>query len=124
MHRIVAYALAGALTMGLIGCAAQSEPAPPKVVAPIPASSPLSKVTVGMTMAQVAEILGQPTDKNDYVSGKAWIPFYYGNDARRQEWHYKGQGSVTFAGGNVFGGAAGGEVVSVNYDPSNTGFRK
>jgi outer membrane protein assembly factor BamE (lipoprotein component of BamABCDE complex) len=124
MNRIVAYALAGALTAGLVGCAAQSSPPPPMPAVAIPASSPLAKVKVGMTMAQVADILGQPSDKNDYASGKAWIPFYYGNDARRQEWHYKGQGSVTFAGGNVFGGAAGGEVVSVNYNPSDTGYRK
>ena len=126
MNRMVAYALAGALTVGLIGCAAQSPPPPPpppKAAVPIPASSPLSKVQVGMSMGQVAELLGQPSDKNDYTSGKQWIPFYYGSDVRRQEWHYKGQGSVTFNAGNQFG-STGGEVVSVNYDPSNTGYRK
>jgi hypothetical protein len=30
---------------------------------------------------------------------------------------------VIFAGGNVFGGA-GGDVVYVNHDPSDTGYRK
>jgi hypothetical protein len=124
MNRMVAYALVGALTAGLVGCAAKEPPPPPKAAVAIPASSPLSKIQVGMSMGQVLEILGQPGDKNDYASGKAFIPFYYGNDAKRQEWHYKGQGSITFAGGNVFGGASGGEVVSVNYDPSDTGFRK
>lgn len=128
MRKIVAFALVGALTTGLIGCAAQQgstpPPAPAAPAVPIPASSPFSKVKVGMTMAQVAEILGQPSDKQDYASGKAFIPFYYGADVHRQEWHYKGQGSITFSAGNQFGAGSGGSVLSVNYDPSNTGYRK
>jgi outer membrane protein assembly factor BamE (lipoprotein component of BamABCDE complex) len=88
----------------------------------IPADSPLSKIKVGMTAQEVSNILGMPTNQVSYASGKAFIPFYYGDDARRTEWSYKGMGRVVFAGGNIFGGG-GGRVNRIDYDPSETGVR-
>jgi hypothetical protein len=85
-----------------------------------PASSPLSKIQIGMNKKQVSDILGQPSDERSYATGKAWIPFYFGTDARRTSWFYKGMGAVVFADGNVFGGGAP-EVVRVDYNPSETG---
>ena len=73
-----------------------------------------------MTKKQVTDILGSPTDENSYSSGKAWIPFYFGNDVRRTEFLYKGVGRVVFADGNAFGGG-GSEVVRVDYDPAESG---
>ena len=75
-----------------------------------------------MTKVQVAGLLGEPTDRNRYRTGKAWIPWYFGNDANREEWHYKNLGRVTFTDGNVFGGGAR-EVMRVQYDPSEDGYR-
>jgi outer membrane protein assembly factor BamE (lipoprotein component of BamABCDE complex) len=108
------------------GCSSRSsstaEPAPAAVAKPIPPDSPLAKVTIGMTGQEVVNILGQPTNQVSYESGKRWIPYYYGDDARRTEWSYKGLGRVIFSGGNVFGGG-GGRVNRVDYDPAETGVR-
>jgi hypothetical protein len=96
--------------------------AEPVLVSPSPpATSPLAKVKLGMNYKQVREILGSPSDENSYPTGKAFIPFYFGNDARRTTWCYKGEGRVLFSGGNVFGGQGNGEVIRVEYDPSETG---
>jgi hypothetical protein len=112
--------------MGLGGCA-KREPAPatqhaanaPAATVPVPASSPLSKIKVGMTEQEVREILGPPTGENEYVSGKAFIPFYYGPDRSRRGYFYKGMGRVVFSGGSGFNRT--GKVSRVEYDPSETG---
>jgi len=111
------------LAMGLGACATQTAKSSDSTVAtasPAPPGSPLSKIHLGMTKKQVSDILGHPTDENSYSTGKAWIPFYFGNDARRTSWYYKGLGAVVFADGNVFGGGAP-EVVRVDYNPNETG---
>lgn len=118
-----------AVVAALAGCAsrqgASEAPAPAaaaeKPARPIPPDSPLAKIREGMSTQDVMNILGAPTSQSNYASGKAWIPYYYGNDARRSAYFYKGLGSVVFATGNVFGGGGGGAVVSVEYDPNETG---
>ena len=108
------------------GCASKSSsgtaPAAEHAAAPVPPDSPLAKIQVGMTAQEVSNILGMPTNQVSYATGKAWIPWYFGDDARRTEWSYKGLGRVVFAGGNVFGGG-GGRVNRVDYDPNETGIR-
>jgi hypothetical protein len=90
-------------------------------MASMPASSPLAQVKPSMTFKAVRGVLGPPTDETSYPSGKAFIPFYFGNDARRTEWYYKGTGRVTFAAGNAFGGQSEGDVIRIEYDPSEIG---
>jgi hypothetical protein len=90
-------------------------------MASMPASSPLAQVKPGMTFKAVRGVLGPPTDETSYPSGKAFMPFYFGHDARREEWYYKGAGRVVFAAGNVFGGQSDGDVIRIEYDPSETG---
>jgi outer membrane protein assembly factor BamE (lipoprotein component of BamABCDE complex) len=117
------------LVITVAGCAAQSQPgaagAPEAATAaagqPIDPNNPLSQVKTGMTKKQVRDLIGAPSDENSYSTGKAFIPWYYGNDTRRTAWYYKGQGVVVFADGNVFGGGAGGEVVEINADPAESG---
>lgn len=124
----------GACALAVAGCAERAaRPAEPAAQAkqeaaadaptPPPANSPLAKVTKGMAMSDVSQILGQPTDQNQYVTGKAFIPFYFGDDVSRIEWHYKGLGRVVFTGGGAFG-QRGGVVEWVDYDPKDTGYRK
>jgi len=127
MNRIMAGVAASVVALTLAGCAAESKsaaaPAQSGATAkgvPAPADSPLAKVTLGMTKKQVKDVLGPPTDENSYSTGKAWIPFYFGTDARRTSFYYKGIGRVVFADGNVFGGGAP-EVVRVDYDPTESG---
>jgi len=120
--------MAGTLVLVLGGCTASSSSTSSSstsssttaAAAPVPPNSPLAKVQLGMSKKQVQDLLGAPTDQNSYSSGKAFIPFYFGNDARRSSWFYKGVGRVVFADGNVFGGGTS-EVVRVEYDPSEAG---
>lgn len=63
------------------------------------ANSKFTRLQIGMSMKQATEILGAPSDQGSYVSGKAWIPFYFGADRHRHELVYKGMGRLIFAGG-------------------------
>ena len=125
MERFLRCMAAGALVFLLSGCSAQTSdgkaaPAAAAAAVPIPPDSPLAKVQLGMSKKQVQDLLGSPSDQNAYMTGKAFIPFYFGNDARRASWFYKGVGNVVFADGNVFGGGSP-EVVRVDYDPNESG---
>ena len=84
---------------------------------PVPGSK-FAKLQIGMNMAEVQDILGQAPDRSHtYESGKRWIPFYFGNDARRVQAWFKGEGCVIVTGGNVWGGA-GGDLIQIEHDAS------
>lgn len=124
MRRTTGWIVVGALALTLCACATQtaksSNSAAPAVAKGVAASSPLAKVQLGMSKKQVKNLIGSPSDENSYSTGKAWIPFYYGNDARRTTYYYKGMGRVVFADGNIFGGGNS-EVTRVDYDPTESG---
>lgn len=127
LQRTTGMILVGLLALTLGGCAAKSGTAAAPAAsgatvtgAQVPANSPLAKIQLGMSKKQVKELVGNPSDENSYATGKVWIPFYFGNDARRTSYYYKGMGRVVFADGNAFG-AGGNEVIRVDYDPSETG---
>jgi hypothetical protein len=120
MRHVLGGIVLGALALG-IGCAHESsKPAPEAKYPPPPATSKLSKVQLGMTEPQVAAILGEPNDCRAYVTGKAFIPFYYGPDQSRFACYYRGVGRVVFEGGNQWG-AGRGKVQRVEYDPNEDG---
>ena len=98
------------------GRAAEAPPAP--APADIPATSPLASIHKGMGMAAVFNIMGSPSDQCGHITGKSFIPFYFGGDARRSELHYKGQGRVILSSG----GFQGSHVSAVEYDPSESGY--
>ncbi len=82
------------------------------------ANSKFAKLQIGMSMNETQEILGRAPDRfHSYESGKRWIPFYFGNDARRLQALYKGEGCLIFTGGNVWG-SAGGDLIQIAADPS------
>ena len=68
------------------------------------ANSKFAKLQIGMTMREVTGLIGGPDDMIRHETGKRWIPFYFGNDAQRLQVIYKGEGCLTYTGGNVFGG--------------------
>jgi hypothetical protein len=84
--------------------------------------SPFSKLQIGMPIQQVIDIAGHPTDQGAYITGKAFIPFYYGSDRYRFEYVYKGQGRLIFAGGSV-GDFSSGHLTWIIYSPSEGGYR-
>ena len=86
------------------------------------AGSKFTRLTIGMGMRQVTDITGQPTDQGAYVTGKAWIPFYYGGDRYRHELVYKGQGRLIFAGGSA-GYYTQGSLIWIIHNASEGGYR-
>lgn len=130
--QVPALLLALGLALGtgtLLGCAsgggdaaydesAAGEAGPPKGV-PAPAGHPLARVQEGMQPPQVEEILGQPTTRQTYQTGMAWIPYYWGSDTHRTDWKYKGKGRVVF-GHNRWSGVT--KVIRVDYDPQEDGY--
>lgn len=86
------------------------------------AGSKFSKLQIGMSMRQVTDLVGRPTDEGAYMTGKAWIPFYWGSDRHRYEMVYKGQGRLVFAGGSL-GDYTGGNLIWIIHSSTEGGYR-
>ena len=88
------------------------------------ATSKFKTVEIGMSVRQAIEIAGQPTDEGSYITGKAFIPFYFGGDRHRFELAYKGQGRLIFAGNSPWGGmGTTGNLVKIIHDAKDSGYR-
>jgi len=88
---------------------------------PAPGSK-FTKLQIGMPMKQVTDLIGQPTDQGAYVTGKAFIPFYFGSDKHRYETIYKGQGRLIFAGGSM-GDFTSGNLIWIIHNANEGGYR-
>jgi hypothetical protein len=88
---------------------------------PAPGSK-FTRLKIGMGMKQVTDLVGPPTDQGAYVTGKAWIPFYYGSDRYRHELVYKGQGRLIFSGGGM-GDYSSGHLTSIIHNAKEEGYR-
>ena len=97
----------------------KAEEAKPAI--PVPADSPFAKIKKGMGMNEVYATIGTPTDTSSHITGKQFIPYYYGGDTHRVEALYKGQGRIVFAPRHAFTSDL--EVVEINYDPNERGFK-
>lgn len=95
--------------------AAASKPA-----VPVPADSAFAKVKVGMGMKEVYDLIGPPTDTSSHLTGKQFIPYYYGGDTHRVEAIYKGQGRIVFSPPHAFTGDV--RVIEINYNPGERGY--
>ncbi|WP_431113090.1 hypothetical protein [Variovorax paradoxus] len=84
--------------------------------------SKFGSLQIGMSVRQVSEIVGQPTDQGAYMTGKAWIPFYMGADRHRFEMTYKGQGRLIFAGGGM-GDLSNGHLIWIIHNANEPGYR-
>ncbi len=87
---------------------------------PAPGSK-FTRLQIGMSRQQVLDIVGQPTDQGAYMTGKAWIPFFFGADRYRHELAYKGQGRLIFAGSGGFDSNA--HLIWIIHNASDTGYR-
>jgi uncharacterized Zn finger protein (UPF0148 family) len=56
------------------------------------------RISIGMSMRHVTDLIGPPSDTKQYMTGKNFIPFYMGTDTVRLEAIYKGEGRITFTG--------------------------
>lgn len=82
--------------------------------------SKFTQLQIGMPMKQVTDLIGQPTDQGAYVTGKAFIPFFYGGDRHRYEMAYKGQGRLVFAGESM---GTGGNLIWIIHNANDSGYR-
>jgi hypothetical protein len=73
----------------------------PAIVGTPTARSKFANLKIGMTAEQVTKLIGQPTKQWTHPTGKAAIPFYFGDDRWALQYSYKGKGLLTFNyGGN------------------------
>lgn len=86
------------------------------------ANSKFAPLKIGMGMKQVTDLTGPPTDQGAYITGKAFIPFYFGGDRNRYELVYKGQGRLIFAGGGL-GNLGGGTLIWIIHSANEGGYR-
>jgi hypothetical protein len=126
MRRMLVQALPALLVLGMVGGCARQSPAPSSSSAPAaapatppPAGSKLAGITQGMRPEEVQKIAGAPTTIKPYITGKAFIPWYFGPDRTRTAYYYKGQGRVVFSGDGGLGTNS--TVLAVEYDPSDPG---
>jgi hypothetical protein len=87
---------------------------------PAPGSK-FTQIKIGMPMKQVMDIVGQPTDQGAYITGKAFIPFFWGSDRYRYELVYKNQGRLIFAGSSGFDTSA--SLVWIIHSAAEQGYR-
>jgi hypothetical protein len=98
----------------------QPQPTAEATATPVPAGTPLAEVKAGMRPEEVQKILGAPSSIKPYITGKAFIPFYFGPDQTRTAYYYKGMGRVVFSGDGAF--STNSRVQKVEYDPTDPGY--
>lgn len=79
--------------------------------------SRFARLKIGMELQQVVKLIGPYDGMYGSETAKRWIPFYLGNDARRGIALYRGDGCLTFTGGN-FWSAGGNELIRIDVDPA------
>lgn len=89
---------------------------------PVPGSK-MGQLKIGMSSAEVRSIMGEPSDQGAHITGKAFIPFYFGSDRYRYEVVYKGQGRLLFASGAGFGWDANTHLIWIIHSAQETGVR-
>ena len=86
------------------------------------ADSKFTKLKIGMSMRQTTDLIGQPSDQGSYMTGKAWIPYYFGSDRHRYEMVYKGTGRLIFAGGSI-SDLTGGNLIWIIHNKNEPRYR-
>ncbi len=79
-----------------------------------------SRLEIGMSYRQVLSLIGPPTDQYSHVTGKAWIPFYYGSGRYEHKLLYKGQGRLVFAGDAGFSSNA--HLIGIEFNRNESGY--
>ena len=81
----------------------------------IPSKSKFAKVKKGMTQGTVIRKIGYPSNRSSFITGKGFIPFYYGPDHRRTVFYYRHQGELQFNGRS--------RLVEIKYNRKENGYR-
>lgn len=86
-------------------------------------NQPISVIKEGMPMKQVFDLVGVPTSRFTFQTGKGYIPGYslWGRDSMRTVYYYKNQGRIMMT--RRWAHAMDMVVLSVELDPSEDGYR-
>ncbi len=125
MNKLLCAFAASALLFGgavhADGDAAQSSASSSGDIVGTPApGSKFSKLQIGMHSKEVMDLIGPPNDQKGYQTGKAFIPFHFGGDNYRMEYHYKGEGLLTFSGGGI--GDSSLKLIRITVNPQESGY--
>ena len=91
-----------------------------EIVGTIRPGSKFARIRIGMGLKQVQDIIGVPDDHSIHITGKAFIPFYFGGDTHMVELFYKGEGQLSFAPTALGSGVD--TLVRIINDPSESGY--
>lgn len=81
----------------------------------------LSLVKEGMSMQEVDDLLGPPTNQSTRMTGKQFQPFNFAaRDTQRTTYFYKGVGRVVFSLRSAYNGVY--RVIEIAPDPAETGY--
>lgn len=79
------------------------------------------QIKVGMSMEQVASIIGQPTAMTSHITGKAFNPFNVtGRDSSRQVALYKGVGRIEYSNSSAYTSVY--RVINIIANPNESGY--
>ena len=82
--------------------------------------SKFAQVRIGMREREVESLIGPPDDTDSHITGKSFIPFFFGGDTHRTEAFYKGEGILTYSPQHFAGEAN--TLIRIIVDPSERGF--
>ncbi len=85
-------------------------------------NSKFAKLRIGMGLRQVEDLIGRPDDTDSHITGKQFIPFFFGGDTHRLEAYYKNEGELTFSPEH-FGGNPN-VLIRIWVDPTHTGYSR
>lgn len=68
-------------------------------------NSEFAKLKIGMSRRRVEDLIGPPNHTSSHITGKQFIPFYFGGDSYHMEAFYKNEGVLTYSNSH-FGGEA------------------
>ncbi len=98
------------------------EAAEPEVTGTPAPNTKFTLLKMGMGMKEVSDLIGRPTDRTSYATGKSHIPFYRGPDRYRFEWMYKGMGRLVFSGQSGYGDS-GHRLMQIRHNANESGYR-
>ncbi|MDA8390550.1 MAG: hypothetical protein M0Z76_07480 [Gammaproteobacteria bacterium] len=84
--------------------------------------SKFAKIRLGMSPGEVAGLIGAPTSQHGHITGKGFIPFYFGGDEYRTDWFYRGAGELVFSQARF--GASAEKLIYIWVDSHSTGYAK
>ncbi len=80
-----------------------------------------TQVKEGMSMEEVDDLLGPPTNETTHMTGKQFQPFNYGaRDLQRTIYYYKGAGRIEFSLKSAYNGIY--RVIKITPDPNESGY--